>query len=124
MSVCPSVSVASRCSVGTGGRIDLVLAWMLLSVSPTPCFEEVQVSVKIRVFPDSLEHFPKLRTFRKFHHGISIVEACCQKGGCSQRDKLSRRRQWTVPPSCVSGPLVYHSDRQTLSTARFRRAGP
>jgi len=49
--VCPSVSVASRCSVGTGGRIDLVLARMLLSVSPTPCFEEVQVSIKIRVFP-------------------------------------------------------------------------
>jgi len=43
----------------------------------------------------------------------------------SERDKLDRRRstKLTVPPSSDARPLVYHSDRQALSTARFRRAG-
>jgi len=39
--------------------------------------------------------------------------------------KLDRRRsaKLTIPPSFDSRPLVYHNDRQALSTARFRRAG-
>ena len=45
--------------------------------------------------------------------------------GRSERDKLDRRRstKLTIPPSSDARPLVYHSDRQALSTARLRRAG-
>jgi len=48
-----------------------------------------------------------------------------RQGGRSERDKLDRRRSTmlTIPPSFDARPLVYHSDRQALSTARFRRAG-
>jgi len=40
-------------------------------------------------------------------------------------DKLDRRRstKLTVPPSSDARPLVYHSNCQALSTARFCRAG-
>ena len=40
-----------------------------------------------------------------------------------EREKLDRRRstKLTVPPSFDA--LVYHNDRQALSTARFRRSG-
>jgi len=32
-------------------------------------------------------------------------------------------RKSTIPPSSDARPLVHRSDRQALSTARFRRAG-
>jgi len=41
-----SVSVSSRCSLEMAGRIELVLAWRLLSISPTLSYKEIQVSVK------------------------------------------------------------------------------
>jgi len=46
-------------------------------------------------------------------------------GGHPERDKLDRRRstKLTVPPSSDARPLVYHTIREALSTALFRRAG-
>ena len=77
----------------------------------------------------SLWHFVPNSGLRKFFFGISIVEKC--HGLRSTRwklrayDKLDRRRsaKLTVPQSSDARPLVYHSDRQALSTALFRRAG-
>jgi len=46
------------------------------------------------------------------------------KGGLPERDKLDRRRSAVSQLTSDRGrPLVYHNDRQALSTARFRRAG-
>ena len=47
------------------------------------------------------------------------------KGGRSERDKLDRRQltKLTIPLSSDGQPLVYHSDRQALSTSWFRHAG-
>jgi len=85
--------------------------------------------------------------------GNGTTRTCYQQGECSQRDKLDRRRSanrrarpeptrqsqrtlsetwipgWnlaislTIPPSSDSRPLVYHSDHQAVSTARFHCAG-
>jgi len=40
---------------------------------------------------------------------------------CDKRDKLDRRRitKLTILPSSDARPLVHHSDRQALSTARY-----
>jgi len=47
--VCLSVSVSiySRYSIESDGWLDLVLAWRLLSTSPTQCYKEIQVSTKV-----------------------------------------------------------------------------
>jgi len=76
----------------------------------------------------SLWNFVVNSALRKFHHDESIVEMSSTQldgGGRSERDKLERRRspKLTIPPSSDGRPLVYHSDSQALSTARFRRAG-
>ena len=44
------MSVTS-CSIERDGRIDVVLAWGLLSTSPTLYFNEMQVYTKIRALP-------------------------------------------------------------------------
>jgi len=46
---CPSlpVSVTSRCSIEMDGRIDLLLAWRLLSTGPTPYNKEVQEKIRV-----------------------------------------------------------------------------
>jgi len=56
---------------------------------------------------------------------VYVLSTWLEKGGRSGRDKLDRRRstKLTVPPSSDSQPLVYHSDRQGMSTSRLRRAG-
>jgi len=50
MALCPSVcrrlSVTSRCSIKRDERINLVLAWRLLSTSPILYFKEIRVSAK------------------------------------------------------------------------------
>jgi len=59
--LCPSVSVISRCSIETDGRIELVFfASRLLSTSPTLWYKEIQLSTEIRVIP--LELLAILRT--------------------------------------------------------------
>jgi len=40
-----------------------------------------------------------------------------------QRNHDDDGTKLTVPPSFHARPLVYHSDRQALSAAQFRRAG-
>jgi len=74
MAPCPCLclSVTSRCSIETDRRNNLVLAWGLLSTSPTLYFMEIQVSTKIRVLPSGT--FFLNSGLRKFRHGISIVE--------------------------------------------------
>jgi len=44
---------------------------------------------------------------------------------CDKRDKLDRRRitKLTILPSSDARPLVHHSDRQALSTARYSPGG-
>jgi len=55
----------------------------------------------------------------------NVLLTLLEKGGCSEHDKLNRRRstKLTIPPSSDARPLVYHSNHQALSRARFRRAG-
>ena len=60
---------------------------------------------------------------------ILIAETCYQPS--FKKIDTHSVMNWTVisqliwqQPICDDRPLVYHSDRQALSTARFRRAGP
>jgi len=71
--VCSSVSVISRCSIKTVGRIELVLAWRLLSIYCTLCYNEIPISRKITALPSATVFLNS--GLRKFRHGISIVEA-------------------------------------------------
>jgi len=63
LALCLCLSVTSRCSVETDGRINLVLTRGLLSTSPTLCFTQIQVSTKIRVLPSGT-FFSKLWTLK------------------------------------------------------------
>ena len=74
MAPCQCLSVISRCSIKRDERINLVLALGLLSTNPTLCFEEIQVSTKIK--GTSLwDFFSKLGTYKILsRHGPSIVE--------------------------------------------------
>jgi len=57
-------------------------------------------------------------------HDMSIVATnyrLCRTKMDAYCDKLDRRR--SVDNTCDGRPLVYHTDRPLLSTARFRRAG-
>ena len=76
----------------------------------------------------SLWNFLLNSGLRKFRNDIdlSIVETCHQlssANGRSERDKLDRLRSKLTIPRRSSDAVVYHSDRQALSTARYRRAG-
>ena len=82
----------------------------LFSTSTTLCFKEIQMCAKNK--GTSLRKFVLNSGLRKFRHGISSFEACY-------------RQRWT-PRACETGPssvVVYHSDRQALFAAQFRRAG-
>jgi len=69
--------------------------------------------------PGTLSQTPDL----KISHRHIDRQTCYRQGGRSERDKLDRRRsaKLTIPPSSDSRPLVYHSNHQALSIARFRR---
>jgi len=125
------------------------LTRMFLSNSPTLRCKEIRVSLKIMILPSRT--LPQHSGFRKFRHDRSIVETCYQLS--STKVDAQSVINWTVvgqlswqyntkiiqykickasccrgfrgaiPPSSDSRPLVYHSDRQALSTVRFRRAG-
>ena len=51
----------------------------------------------------------------------NVLPNLAEKGGRSERDKLDRRRstKFIIPPNSDARPLVYRTDRQALSTARF-----
>jgi len=117
MALCLCLSVTSRCSVKTSGRNGLFLAWwrrlpsILLCVVRNSCIYRIK-----RIVPNS-ENFAV--------HGALIVSACCQLGSAklgAQCEKLDHRRR-SVYSTCDGRRLVCHTDRQRLSTARFRRAG-
>jgi len=57
----------------TVGRIELVLAWRLLSIYCTLCYNEIPISRKITALPSATVFLNS--GLRKFRHGISIVEA-------------------------------------------------
>jgi len=57
----------------------------------------------------------------KFRVGISIVEMCYRLSSTKMDAQLVIN--WAVVAACDNRPLVYHSNRQALSTARFRRTG-
>jgi len=71
MSVCLSQVVVL--SKGMDGlSLIMFLSWRLLSTSPTLCFKEIQVSTKNKgAFLVSCFKTPD---FKKFRHGISVVE--------------------------------------------------
>ena len=121
----PAVTLCLSVSLTFCGKVP---AWRLFSTSPTLCFEEIQVGPIYKNNGTSLWNFFLNLGFRKFRQDKSIVEMCytqLDKSGRSERDKLDCRwsTKLTVPPSSDGRLLVYHSDRQTLFTARFRRAG-
>jgi len=62
---------------------------------------------------------------RKLRHGISIAETCHQLNlrKVDAQSVINWTVKLTIPPSSYARPLVYHSDRQTLSTAWLCRAG-
>ena len=72
-----SVSITSWCSVETDGRMEMVFGMQVSFELSVPCFKEIQVSLKMRVFP---------------------VDLCPKKLSCPRRlyilcwRELSRRR--------------------------------
>jgi len=58
---------------------------------------------------------------RKFRHGISIVETCYQLS--SRKVDAHSVINWTVVGQRDNTTIVYRTDRQALSTARFCRTG-
>ena len=105
------------------------LSWFLTRRLPstylTVCYNEIQVSTKKGT---SVWNFVLNSVLSNFRHDGSIVEICYQLSS-TKVDAQSVINwtivvgQLTVSPSSDSRPLAYHSDRQALSTARFRRAG-
>ena len=124
--LCPSLSATSRSFIEQTGRIELVNGTEAsFDVSYAVLYgNSVRTSKNKRI---SLWNFARNSELLKFHHERSIVEMYCQL--CLTKvdaQRLIDRRQsaeLTMPPSSDSRPLVYHSDRPALSTARFRRAG-
>ena len=122
-----SVSVTSLCSIEMEGRIELVLACMLLSTYPTLCCKEIQVIYKNE--GTSFWNFVSNSGLRKFCFGIyrssKRVIDLAQKSGCSERDKLDRCRstKLTILRSSYTRLRVHRSDRQSLSTGQYSRVG-
>ena len=122
MALCLCLSVTSRCSVKTSGRNGLFLAWwrrlpsILLCVVRNSCIYRIK-RISHWIFVPNSENFAV--------PGASIVSVCCQLGSAklgAQCEQLDRRRR-SVYSTCDGRRLVCHTDRQRLSTARFRRAG-
>ena len=104
------LSVTSRSSVDMAKRIGLVLVFGmgLLSTCPTLYGKEIRLPQKKCTSPWNFAHNSELR---KFFHGISIVETCCQlssrKVVIRKCDKLDRRwsTKLTIAPISDARPL-------------------
>ena len=87
----------------------------------------IRISPKIRILPSwTLSQTPDLpENSASACRSSKRVINLARQGGRSERDKLDCRRstKLTIPPSSDSRPVFYHSDRQALYAARFRRAG-
>jgi len=100
------------------------LARRLLSAYPTLRFQKIQVYTKRRALPcGNLSQTPE---FESFSFGTSIVETCYQLS--SRKADAQSVINWTVVVDNTSElrrqtTVVYHSDRQALSTARYSRSG-
>jgi len=112
--LCLRLSVTSRSSIETDKQIGLVLAWELPSTYATLYYKEIRVPPKNK--GSSLWNFAHNSRLRKFRHDRSIVEACYQLS--SRKVDSQSMMNWTVS----SIAIVYHRNRQALSTARFCRA--
>jgi len=111
---CPSVSHKSM-FLKTDEWIELV--WELPSSCPTLRLKEIIVSPKIRVLSSGTVSQTPTKKISPRH---IIVEKCYQ---LSLIDVLNRCRSTKLTIlACDDRPLLYHSDHQALSTARFRRA--
>jgi len=121
------VSVTSRSSIETDERTELVfgtaasfhLSYTVLKGNSG--ISKTKVTALWNFVPNSGLQKILLRQI----HRRDVFSTKFEKGGRSERDKLNRRRssRLTIPPSFDSRPLIYHSNRRALSTARFRRAG-
>ena len=123
-----SVSVCVRLSqVGVPSKrmneSGWVLAWELHSTYLTLCYKEIHVPSKIRVLPSGiLLQTSDLENFATAYRSSKRVINLARERR-SERDKLDRRRstKFIIPLSSDARPLVYPTDRQALSTARFCR---
>jgi len=113
MALCPSVSVTSRCSIETAGRIELVFG-MWASFQPSYTVLKGN-SVISKTKGTSLWKFLN-SGLRKFRHGISIVETCYQLS--SRKVDAQSVINWTVVRQLSrkylrrSTTIVYRTDRQ------------
>jgi len=82
--VCLSVRPSQAGRLETTGRIELVLAWQLLSTYLTPCFKEIRVDIrpKIRVLPSGtlsqtldLENFATARRWRCKQNSLTWIDS-------------------------------------------------
>ena len=79
--VCQCVSVTSRCSIETSGRIQLVLAWRFSLTYPTLYYSGIQVFTKITVLPcKTLSQTLELQNFVRHHveHQLSSTKVGAQ----------------------------------------------
>ena len=111
MTLCLSVCVClSQVNVLSKGMNDLIcfLARGLLSTSPTLCFQEIQVSTKVRIglVPSGT---PDLENFATAYGSSNVLSISLEKDGRSERDKLDRRRstKLIIPSSSDARPLQF-----------------
>jgi len=73
----------------------------------------------------TLSQTPDVKNLLRRIDRRNVLSTLLDKGGRSERNNLDRRRsaKLTIPPSSDVRPLVYHSNRQALSTTLFRRGG-
>ena len=122
------LSVTSRCSIETAERIKLGFfgTWASFHQSYTVLKGNPVISKNKRT---SLWNFVLKSGLRKFRHGISIVETCYQLS--SRMVDADSVIIWAVVGQLDDNTselrhsitIVYRTDRQALSTARFCRTG-
>jgi len=108
------------------GRIELV-SGMGASFHPSYTVLKNRVSPKIRALASAtLSRTPDLQNFASVYRSSKrVIDLARERWTHTQCDKLDRRlsTKLIMPSSSDARPLVYHSNRQALSTAQFRRAG-
>jgi len=117
MTLCPCLSVTSRCSIEMHGLI----FGRFLSTYPTLCSKEIQVSTGTyaaitRSDSDdstssrTLSQTPDLYNFASAYRSSKRVINLARQGGRSKHNKLDRRwsAKLTMPPSSDARPLVFH----------------
>jgi len=123
------VSVTSRSSIKTAERIELVFG---MWASFHPSYSVLKANLVIsKNKGTSLWNFVLNSGLRKFCHGISMVEKCYQLSSRKVDAQSVIVINWAVVDQLVDNTselwrfttIVYRTDRQALSTARFCRTG-